>query len=82
MGHTRKKDRGEPPRMSAAATFCQLLVGTCGYSYTEWAEAGFYARGTRPAQMLSLYAEHFPVTELNHTWYQMPRAEAIDPGGR
>ncbi len=55
-----------------------LRVGTCGYSYTEWCEAGFYPRGTRAAHMLSLYAERFSVTELNHTWYQMPRPEAIE----
>ncbi len=28
--------------------------------------------------MLPLYAQEFPVTELNYTWYQMPRAEAIE----
>jgi uncharacterized protein YecE (DUF72 family) len=28
--------------------------------------------------MLPLYARDFPVTELNYTWYQMPRAEAIE----
>jgi uncharacterized protein YecE (DUF72 family) len=28
--------------------------------------------------MLPLYAKEFPVTELNYTWYQMPRAEAIE----
>jgi uncharacterized protein YecE (DUF72 family) len=27
--------------------------------------------------MLPLYAREFSVTELNYTWYQMPRAEAI-----
>ena len=27
--------------------------------------------------MLQLYAEHFSVTELNYTWYQMPRADAV-----
>jgi len=26
--------------------------------------------------MLPRYAERFPTTEINHTWYQMPRAEA------
>ncbi len=66
--------------MSSAANqrrgSCQLWLGTSGYSYTEWVDAGFYARGTRPAQMLPRYAERFPTTEINHTWYQMPRAEA------
>ena len=65
-------------RPPAAATFCQVMAGTCGYSYTEWAEAGFYPRGTRPAAMLPLYAQRFPITELNHTWYQMPRAEVME----
>jgi uncharacterized protein YecE (DUF72 family) len=57
---------------------CRLFVGTSGYSYTEWADAGFYPPGTKSGKMLPLYARHFPVTELNYTWYQMPRAEAIE----
>ena len=56
----------------------RILVGTCGFSYSGWAEAGFYPPGTQPGRMLSLYARRFPVTELNQTWYQMPKAEAID----
>jgi uncharacterized protein YecE (DUF72 family) len=28
--------------------------------------------------MLALYARYFPVTELNGTWYQMPKAEAME----
>jgi uncharacterized protein YecE (DUF72 family) len=28
--------------------------------------------------MLALYAQRFPVAELNYTWYQMPRAAAIE----
>jgi uncharacterized protein YecE (DUF72 family) len=55
-----------------------LLVGTSGYSYTEWIEAGFYPPGTRAAGMLALYAQRFPVAELNHTWYQMPRSDAVE----
>lgn len=57
---------------------CRLLVGTSGYSYPEWVEAGFYPAGTKAGKMLSHYAEHFPVVELNFTWYQMPRAEALE----
>lgn len=57
--------------------FSRLLVGTCGYSYLEWIEAGFYPEGTQTGRMLPFYAKHFPITELNFTWYQMPRAEAI-----
>lgn len=57
---------------------CRLLVGTSGFSYTEWIEAGFYPSGTKSGKMLSLYARQFSITELNYTWYQMPRAEAIE----
>ncbi|HSO10592.1 MAG TPA: DUF72 domain-containing protein, partial [Desulfoprunum sp.] len=56
---------------------CRIAVGTCGYSYTEWADSGFYPPGTRTAAMLPLYGRSFSVVELNYTWYQMARAEAI-----
>ncbi len=56
---------------------CRLFVGTSGYSYTEWTEAGFYPSGTKSDTMLAHYARHFPITELNYTWYRMPRAETV-----
>ena len=57
---------------------CQLHVGTSGFSYPEWVDAGFYPSGTKSSEMLQQYARHFSTTELNYTWYQMPRSEAID----
>jgi len=74
---TRHSDM-EGKRHSEAASSCRLRVGTCGYSYKEWVEAGFYPPDTKPSDMLSLYVKKFPVTELNYTWYQMPRSEAIE----
>ena len=59
------------------ADTCRLLVGTSGYSYPEWVTAGFYPPGTQPAGMLAAYTQSFPVTELNYTWYRMPRADAV-----
>jgi uncharacterized protein YecE (DUF72 family) len=59
-------------------TACRLWIGTSGYSYAEWTDAGFYPSGTKSGQMLPVYAQHFPITELNYTWYQMPKARAID----
>jgi uncharacterized protein YecE (DUF72 family) len=59
-------------------TPCRLRVGTSGYSYAEWVSAGFYPPATRSGQMLPLYAQAFPITELNFTWYQMPKAAAIE----
>ena len=55
-----------------------MRVGTSGYSYPEWVDAGFYPAGTRPGGMLALYAQRFAAAELNYTWYQMPKAAAID----
>lgn len=55
-----------------------IRVGTSGYSYAEWAEAGFYPQGTPAGQMLAFYARHFGITELNYTWYQMPKAASVE----
>ncbi len=54
-----------------------IYVGTSGYSYAEWVTAGFYSPGTQPGKMLGTYAQQFPITELNFTWYQMPRADSL-----
>jgi len=56
---------------------CPVYVGTCGYSYTEWVDSGFYPEGTKSAEMLGLYGRCFSVVELNYTWYQMARADAL-----
>jgi len=57
---------------------CRIRIGTSGYSYPEWGEAGFYPPNTPARKMLGLYARHFPVTELNYTWYQMPKAGVME----
>lgn len=64
--------------MTAQELPCRLRVGTSGYSYTEWTEAGFYPPQTPASRMLPHYAGIFSITELNYTWYQMPRAEAME----
>jgi len=56
---------------------CGLYVGTCGYSYTEWVDNGFYPDGARSSEMATLYSRYFSVVELNYTWYQMARADAV-----
>jgi len=56
---------------------CPLYIGTSGYSYTEWSDSGFYPAATRTADMLGEYTRYFPAVELNYTWYQMPRPEAV-----
>ena len=68
--------------MSQSPDACTLRVGTSGYSYAEWVDAGFYPPGTQPGRMLRLYAQQFPATELNYTWYQMPKAEGLERQSR
>jgi uncharacterized protein YecE (DUF72 family) len=64
------------PHFSSPA--CSFWVGTSGYSYAEWADAGFYPAGTPPGRMLPVYARFFPIVELNYTWYQMPKPQALE----
>lgn len=59
-------------------TGCRIRIGTSGYSYAEWVDAGFYPKGVKSAHMLAHYARTFPVTELNFTWYQMPKTRMLE----
>src|SRR4051812_11235203 len=54
----------------------QLWIGTSGYVYPDWVGI-FYPRGTSSAKMLPLYAKHFPLVELNFTYYQLPTREKL-----
>ena len=51
-----------------------VYVGTAGFSYKDWA-GPFYTEGIQPRQMLEAYAEHFPVVEVNSTYYAIPAPE-------
>ncbi|MDK9708975.1 MAG: DUF72 domain-containing protein [Desulforhopalus sp.] len=66
-----------PASAAGPERVCPVYVGTCGYSYSEWVDSGFYPEGTKSAAMLGLYGRCFSVVELNYTWYQMARAEAL-----
>jgi len=47
----------------------QLWIGTCGYSYPDWVGA-FYPPGTSAQGMFTHYRRHFPIVELNYTFYR------------
>jgi uncharacterized protein YecE (DUF72 family) len=53
-----------------------IWLGTSGYSYRDWVGA-FYPVGTKSAQMLAYYARHFPLVELNYTFYRVPTPEML-----
>jgi uncharacterized protein YecE (DUF72 family) len=80
-----QKNRKEPSvyaqsvnKTDSSHPSCRLWVGTSGYSYAEWTDAGFYPHGTPPAGMLPVYARSFSIVELNYTWYQMPKPQALE----
>jgi uncharacterized protein YecE (DUF72 family) len=54
-----------------------IWIGTAGYSYRDWVGA-FYPPGTRGAQMLAYYSRHFPLVELNFTFYRTPTASILN----
>src|SRR5262249_10789697 len=54
----------------------QVWIGTSGYSYKDWV-GDFNPPATRPANMLPYYSRHFPLVELNYTFYRPPTASAL-----
>ncbi|HSE42047.1 MAG TPA: DUF72 domain-containing protein, partial [Acidobacteriota bacterium] len=49
----------------------KILVGTSGFSYTEW-KGIFYPEDLPSKNYLSFYAQHFKTTEINNTFYKLP----------
>jgi uncharacterized protein YecE (DUF72 family) len=54
----------------------RILIGTSGYSYEDWV-GPVYPPGTPKNAFLSLYAERFPIVELNFSYYAQPGSRAI-----
>ena len=54
-----------------------ILIGTSGYSYTEWV-GPVYPKGTSQDQFLSLYASQFSTVELNFSYYRMPEKKQLE----
>jgi uncharacterized protein YecE (DUF72 family) len=63
--------------MSEAKRSCEILVGTSGYAYNEWA-GPVYPPGSRPQDFLSIYTTMFSTVELNFSYYRMPTAEQLE----
>jgi uncharacterized protein YecE (DUF72 family) len=54
----------------------QIWIGTSGYSYPDWV-GPFYPPGTRSGRLLAHYCQHFPLVELNFTFYRLPTAAQL-----
>jgi uncharacterized protein YecE (DUF72 family) len=58
-----------------------VRVGTCGYSYKDWI-GPVYPNGTKPIEMLDLYARQFVTVEIDATYYRVPGAATFDSMAR
>ncbi len=54
-----------------------VLIGTSGYSFADWV-GPFYPPGTRPADFLRHYSEHFDGVEVNATYYRIPHPRVLE----
>lgn len=62
---------GEP---GGPADRARLLIGT-----SSWSDQGpFYPPGLRAIEQLPFYARHFPVVEVNTSYYHVPRRSMVE----
>jgi uncharacterized protein YecE (DUF72 family) len=54
----------------------ELWVGTSGYVFPDWVGT-FYPEDMSSRQMLAYYSGHFPLVELNFTFYREPTPEIL-----
>lgn len=52
----------------------QVLIGTSGWSYPDW-RGLFYPDDLPSRRYLDFYARAFPTTEINYSFYHLPRPE-------
>ena len=53
-----------------------IRVGTSGFHYADWYGV-FYPPDLDRQEMLTYYARHFDLVELDYTYYQMPNARSL-----
>lgn len=54
----------------------RVVVGTAGYSYTDWV-GPYYPQGTPSSEFLTHYARDFALTELNFSYYRIPEPRML-----
>jgi len=53
-----------------------LYIGTSAFTAAGW-EGTFYPEGTKPADFLPYYAQHFNSVEVDSTFYRIPSASTV-----
>lgn len=54
----------------------RIRIGTSGWSYRHWV-GPFYPEGTPAKGYLDHYIQHFATTELNNTFYSLPKPKTL-----
>lgn len=49
-----------------------LYIGTSGWNYFDW-KGRFYPESLKPAEYLLYFSRHFPTTEVNYSFYHLPK---------
>ena len=65
------------PARSLGRTGSLIRFGCSSFSSEDWV-GPFYPQGTKPAEYLHLYAEHFDTVEIDSTYYGIPRHSMVD----
>ncbi len=55
----------------------RFLIGTSGYSFQDW-KGTFYPENISNRDMLTFYAQHFGVAEINATYYRVPGPKTFE----
>jgi uncharacterized protein YecE (DUF72 family) len=63
-------------RRAARRRLGRVLIGTSGWTYDGW-RGRFYPDAIPKKDWLRFYAEHFPSTEINGSFYRTPSLEAV-----
>jgi uncharacterized protein YecE (DUF72 family) len=53
-----------------------LLIGTDGWNWDDW-KGVLYPKNVAQADYLAEYAKHFPIVEVDATFYRIPKKEAV-----
>ncbi|HXH13777.1 MAG TPA: DUF72 domain-containing protein [Alphaproteobacteria bacterium] len=54
-----------------------LYIGTSSWSFDDW-RGSLYPADAKPADYLTYYAQHFPVVEIDTTFYRIPTPSMVD----
>jgi uncharacterized protein YecE (DUF72 family) len=53
-----------------------VRIGTCGWTYDDW-KGVFYPKGTAAGDYLPFLAQHYPIVEVDSSFYHSPRPSMV-----